>query len=227
MTTKQLVDRVLHGLAGAGPILFFLLATVEGSLRSDYDWIAQPISALAIGPRGWVQGVNFALLAASFFAFAAVLKHAFHAGAASRAAPIVLTIMTIGVVVAGLFPMDAALAPPSLNGKLHGLGGFLVFPCIPVLVLLLARRFRSDAEWRPFFRYTLAVGGWCLTLFVFFLLFVGPPTAEPRLASEFRGLVQRALLLPFFAWIALVVGHAHRATSRPSTRIDVHASSTI
>ena len=74
MNSKRTLDRVFHGIAGVGPLLFFAVATVEGSLRAGYDPIAQPISALALGPRGWVQELNFVLLAASFFSFAAVLR---------------------------------------------------------------------------------------------------------------------------------------------------------
>ena len=108
--------------------------------------------------------------------------------------------------------MDAEVAPPTLAGKLHGLGGFMVFPSIPVVVLVLSRRFRRSGEWRGYFGYSVATGSFCLALLVFFLLFVGPPGAPPLPASEFRGLVQRSLLLPFFTWMALVTLRAYRLT---------------
>src|SRR5262245_66554452 len=53
MHDKPVLDRVFHRIAAAGPLFFFAVATVEGFLRGGYDPIAQPISALAIGPRGW------------------------------------------------------------------------------------------------------------------------------------------------------------------------------
>src|SRR5678816_3229956 len=94
MNRKRVLDRVLRGVAGAGPLLFFAIATVEGFLRAGYDPIAQPISALALGARGWIQEANFVLLAASFFSFAVVLKTEFRKGAASIAAPGVFVLMT-------------------------------------------------------------------------------------------------------------------------------------
>jgi hypothetical protein len=222
MNKNQFLGRVLHGLAGAGPMLFFLVASAEGSQRSDYDWVAQPISALALGPRGWVQELNFALLAVSFLAFAAVSRAVFQRGPVSLVAPLLFVVMSVGVVIAGIFPMDAPFAEPTLAGKLHDLGGFLVFPSIPVVVLLLSRRFRDDLGFRPYFKYTFLTGALCLTLLVFFLLFVGPPTAPPRAASEYRGLVQRTLLLPFFTWIAVVVRRAYQVANGASEPLHVH-----
>ena len=177
--------------------------------RGGYDPIAQPISALAVGPRGWVQTLNFALLAVSFFSFAVVLRSRLRQGAASFAAPALFVLMTTGVLVAATFPMDGTGAAPTITGRLHTVGGMLVFPWIPVVLLLLARRFGRDTEWRSTFKPTLVVGSWCLAAMVFFLLFVGPPSAPPRLASELRGLVQRSILFPFYTWIAFVVRHAY------------------
>lgn len=223
MNKHPFLGPVLHALAGAGPMLFFLVASAEGLGRNDYDWVAQPISALALGPRGWVQELNFALLAVSFLAFAAVSRTTFQRGPASLVVPLLLVVMTVGVVIAGIFPMDATFTAPTLDGKLHGLGGFLVFPCIPLVVLFLSWRFRDEPGWRPYFMYTFLTGALCLTLLLFFLLFVGPPNAPPRAASEYRGLVQRTLLLPFFTWMAVVVRHAYHATKRTPGAVHVHA----
>lgn len=209
MNSKRTLDRVFHRIAGVGPLLFFAVATVEGFLRAGYDPIAQPISALALGPRGWIQEANFALLAASFFSFAAVLRTELRQGMASISAPSVFVIMTIGVALALTFPMDAPGAAPTLVGRLHTVGGFLVFPWMPVALFLAARRFRRDARWRPYFAYTLATALFCLATIVFFLLFVGPPPA-PRPLSGLAGLVQRVQLVPFFTWISVIARRAYR-----------------
>jgi hypothetical protein len=41
----------------AGP-LFVIVFLIEGSLRENYDVLRQPVSALAIGKRGWIQQAN-------------------------------------------------------------------------------------------------------------------------------------------------------------------------
>lgn len=209
MSPKPTLDRVLHGIAGVGPLLFLAVATVEGALRAGYDPVAQPISALALGPRGYIQELNFALLAVSFFSFALVLRKHLRHGIASIAGPGVFLVMTIGVALAGAFRMDAPGATPTLSGQLHLVGGFLVFPWMPIALLLVARRFRRDPRWRPYFVYTLSTGLFCLATIVFFLLFVGPP-GFPRPYPGIMGLVQRVQLLPFFVWIALATRRAFR-----------------
>src|SRR4029450_10968644 len=97
---------------GVGLLLCLAVHTMEGPLRGGYDPIAEPISALALGPRGWIQELNFALLAASFVSFAFVLRAEFRQGAASIAGPAVLLVMTLGVGLAATFPMDATDAAP-------------------------------------------------------------------------------------------------------------------
>ena len=210
MDRKQFVDRVLRRLAVVGPLLFLAVAGVEGFLRAAYDPIAEPISALALGPRGFIQELNFMLLAASLLSFAVVLRVELRDGVASVAAPAVFLLMTIGVTLAGIFTMDAPGMPPTLSGRLHDAAGFLVFPWMPLVLFLVARRFRRDTAWRPYFGYTLATAFVCLATMIFFLLFVGLPSGPTLPASGMRGLVQRFLLLAFFAWVALVARRAHR-----------------
>jgi hypothetical protein len=122
-------------------------------------------------------------------------------------------LMAAGVSLAGIFTMDAEGAPATLAGRLHGVAGFLVFPWIPVVLLVVARRFHGDLRWRGHYLYTLVTGLFCLATLVFFLAFVGTPDSPPRIASELRGLVQRVLLLPFLTWIAVVAHRAHPAAS--------------
>ena len=51
-----------------GPILFAVVAVVHSLLRSDHSLVALPISALATGPSGWVQNVNFVITGLLFVA---------------------------------------------------------------------------------------------------------------------------------------------------------------
>ena len=210
MHDKPVLDRVVHRIAAAGPLLFFAIASVEGFLRAGYDPILQPISALALGPRGWIQELNFALIAASLFSFAVVLRKALRPGPASVAGPGLFVFMTIGIALSGAFVMDPPGAPPTLAGRLHLAGGLLFFPWMPIALLVVARGFRRDTRWRPYFAYTLVTGLFCLATIVFFLIFVGPPGTGPRAYPEVAGLVQRLQLLPFFTWIALVARRAYR-----------------
>jgi hypothetical protein len=95
---------------------------------------------------------------------------------------------------------------------------------MPVVLLIVARRFRRDDRWRSYFTYTLATALFCLATIVFFLAFAGPPGTPPRFATPFMGLIQRVQLLPFFAWLALVALRAYRTTLAEA--VPTHPSAT-
>src|SRR5919199_6379070 len=69
-------DAVLVTAGLVGPIVFTVLVIVQGVIQPDYSHIALPISALAAWPSGWLQNVNFLLLAGlmSMFAIGMHLK---------------------------------------------------------------------------------------------------------------------------------------------------------
>jgi hypothetical protein len=201
--------RLLVVVATVGPLLFYAVATIEGLVRTGYDPIAQPISALALGPRGWIQQVNFALLAISLAAFAVILRTRLRGGNASSVGPAIFGLMTFGIMLAGAFTMDAPGAPQTNAGRLHSLAGFFFFPWMPVVLLLLARRFRRDARFRPYFTYTLTTALFCLATMIYFFASVGVPGVSSRLAGH-AGLVQRLQLLPFLTWMAIFAGRIQR-----------------
>src|SRR5438477_12411488 len=48
---------LIAGLVGS--VVFNLVYLVDGLLRAGYDSIRYPMSALSLGPGGWVQVANF------------------------------------------------------------------------------------------------------------------------------------------------------------------------
>ncbi len=60
-TTRPVPTRLLLWLS-CGTLASVLFATtylIEGATRPYYSALQQPISALSLGPGGWVQQVNF------------------------------------------------------------------------------------------------------------------------------------------------------------------------
>lgn len=204
-------DRPLRIVATVGPLLFFAVASVEGFVRAGYDPVAHPISALALGPRGWIQQANFALLAISLAAFGLTMRTRLRDGVASLVGPAIFGLMTIGITIAGICTMDPPGASPTAIGRLHTFAGFLFFPWMPVVLLLVARRLRRDRRLRPYFGYTLATALFCLATMVYFFASVGVPGVSPRL-SNLAGLVQRLQLLPFLTWMAIFAGRISAET---------------
>ncbi len=123
MTIQQLL---LSCGAIAGPF-FIAVFLIEGALRSKYDPLRQAVSALAIGPRGWVQQTNFIVTGALMFAYAFGLSSALRAYGGSFWAPVLVGMYALGLIGAGIFVTDrpglryesAARPKRDVRGILH------------------------------------------------------------------------------------------------------------
>lgn len=131
MTIQQLL---LSCGAIAGPF-FIVVFLIEGALRSKYDPLRQAVSALAIGPRGWVQQTNFIVTGALMFAYAFGLSSALRAYGGSFWAPVLVGIYALGLIGAGIFVTDRpglrdeSLARPKrdIRGILHDVCSLFAF----------------------------------------------------------------------------------------------------
>jgi hypothetical protein len=202
-TAKSDTTSVAARAGMIGPILFVTIFTLEGWLRPGYEARRMFVSALALGPRGWIQDVNFVVFGALFLVFTRGVAAEFHDGKASRIGPILFTIIGISLLVSGFFVMDSMTAPPhemSLHGKLHSLFGSLVFSLSPVSCFVFWRRFREDPKWRWLQWWTLAAG--MITAVSVVTMSVGPahPPAAPNAFNEYIGIVQRTFLVTYLSW---------------------------
>ena len=188
-----------------GPALFVAIFTLEGWLRPGYSSRGMFVSELALGPRGWIQIVNFIVFGILFLVFARGVAAEFPDGKASRWGPILLTIIGISFLASGPLVMDPVTVPPdqmSLHGKLHmNLFGALVFSLSPVSCFVFLRRFREDPKWRSLGWWTLAAG--IITVAVVVVMAAGPTQAPaaPNAFNAWRGLIQRTLIVTYTPWI--------------------------
>ena len=196
--------RILGGWAGMiGSALFIFVFTVEGRLRPGYNPWSTFISELSMGPRGWIQIVNFIILGFLFLLFASGVAAEFREGKASKAGPILLTIIGFSFLVSGPFVTDLAGTPRdqmSVHGLIHGIFGALVFSLSPISCFVFWRRFREDPAWNHLQGWTLATG--IITAAAVILLSIGTKIAVA--ASQFtplNGLIQRLVIIPYLLWV--------------------------
>lgn len=187
-----------------GSAFFVGVFTVEGWLRPGYDPLRTYVSDLAIGPRGWIQVVSFFVLGALILLFARGVAAEFPEGKASRAGPVLLGIIGVGLFVSGLFVTDPTGTPRdqvSLVGRLHNLFGAVVFSLSPVSCCVFFRRFHADHSWRALAWWTLAAGA--ITTSSVILMAVGPaqPPAAPNAFNNWVGAIQRTVLVTYLAWL--------------------------
>jgi hypothetical membrane protein len=118
-----------------GSALFVATFTIEGWLRPGYNPVEMYVSELSLGPRGWIQIVNFVIWGLLFFFFSYGVAHEFRTGKASKAGPVLLAIIAFSFFISGPFVTDPATIfsnQTTWHGVLHGIFGALVFSLAPV-----------------------------------------------------------------------------------------------
>jgi hypothetical protein len=200
--------RRVGGWAGViGPSLFVVIFTIEGSLRPGYEPMRTFVSALSLGPRGWIQILNFIVVGTAFLVFACGIATQFPDGRASRFGPILLAAIGLGLIASGPFVMDsttAIFARMTLHGRVHAILGALVFSLGPAVCFVFFRRFRVDPEWEGLRGWTLAAGVVMVVAAVLMKLATLPPPAPPNPLAGVVGAIQRVSIFSLMGWVASV-----------------------
>lgn len=182
----------------AGAVLFVLVFLVDGGTRPGYSPIRHPVSALALGRRGWIQSANFVVTGTAVTAGAVAMAtwgQAVLLGAA-------LAVFGLGLVASGIFRMDPMRGYPpgtpdqdpavfSARHRMHDLAGAVVFLALPAAAAVAAFVLPGLA-WR------LGSGLLAVGLLIGFGLF-GTAWEED---SPRTGLLQRVLIVPGWLWLA-------------------------
>lgn len=194
---------MIYGVGAISAMLFVLVFLVDGWTRPGYSSIRHPVSALALGSRGWIQTSNFLVCgtAVSISALAVVFA------GQSVVLGLVLVVFGLGLVASGVFPMDAmrGYPPGTLDGdpkehsvrhKLHDYAGMVVFLALPAAAAVGVFAL-PGATWK------IVSGIVAVGLTIGFGAF---GTAWEK-DSPRAGLVQRAVIVPGWIWVAAVFLH--------------------
>ncbi len=224
---RNLLIAVTCGTAGS--LLFTTTYTLDGALRVGYNPLQQAISALSLGPGGWVQQVNFIvfgiIILATTIAWRAVLK----GGRGATWFPIFRSLLGVGLIIDGFFSQDAAPGYPpgvgptavTLHGTIH-----LAFACISITAMafacfVLARRFAVEPEWRGWKTYSIVSG----ILIIVFIATFGAANAQH---SNYAGLLERLSIATETLWGLLLIiklwrGAGFTVTSTSQQAMESHA----
>jgi hypothetical protein len=197
----------------AAPLLFVAVFTLEGWLRPGYDAASMYVSALSLGPRGWIQIANFLLLGGLLLLFARGVAVEFPTGKAARGGPLLLAVMAILFIVSGplvMDPMGTPLGQITVHGTLHGLAGGIIFILMPVTCFVFLRRFRMDQRWQAFSGWTLAIGI-IVTVAVLLLTITSKSPSLQNRFEDWQGLIQRSIIVPFMFWLLHFACRIHRS----------------
>ncbi|MCO1339914.1 hypothetical protein BJH93_13615 [Kocuria polaris] len=186
-------------VGAVGAVLFVVVFLIDGLTRPGYSPVRQPVSALALGGRGWIQTANFLVCGAAVTVggVAVVLAGQYVLGS-------LLAVFGLGLVASGLFRMDPMRGYPpgtpdtdpaefSRLHQLHDHAGTVVFFSLPVTAVV-GVFVMPGLVWKVL---TVAV---VIALVIALSAFSRAwESASPR-----TGLAQRAFIVPGWLWVAAV-----------------------
>ena len=155
---RRSVIAVLAVAGIVGPIFFTVVALVHSLLRPDHSLVALPISALATGPSGWVQDVNFVICGVLFLAYPIGLHLEVRQTRWGVVGPALLVLSGAGLVLAGVFPAVDASGNLTYDSLGHTVASFIAFLGTGGGFIAMSRRLAGDSSWRSLATYTLGSG---------------------------------------------------------------------
>lgn len=177
-----------------GPVAFTVLVIVQGLEHPDYSHVALPISALAAWPRGWIQSLNFIVLAAAMAALAISLQLSLRPEPRGVIGSALLALSAFGLLLAALFPWQR-VGTDFVVPVGHLLAAPLTFPAVGAGLMMVSRRMTRDPRWKALASYVLVTGASILVLFV---ALMGFARADDAPLHPWAGIVQRLTLAEWF-----------------------------
>jgi hypothetical protein len=163
--------KLLLACDAIGWVVFAATFLIEGATRPAYVAWQQAISALSLGPGGWLQQANFIFLGALVVVSALGWWQALQPGIGSRVYPVLKAVAGVGLIGAGLFSQDpasgyppgAVQVAPTLHGDIHQICAFVSVTPLALSCFVLARRFAVEPCWRGWAAYAVISGILILT----------------------------------------------------------------
>jgi hypothetical membrane protein len=192
--------------------LFVALWALQAFTREGFRPTFHPLSLLALGDGGWVQIANFVVTGILLIGTGIGLRRASERSAGSTWTAVLVALMGVGLVIAGVFVVDAGAGFPagapegapeySWHGIVHEVGFILTQLAFVALTILVAARFARGRQW-----------GWMIAGLLVLVVAVGVVPAGPPETMAIRMLVSAAIELGF---VAVLAARALRAAGRAS-----------
>lgn len=194
-------------VGAAGSVAFNATYVLDGLARTGYDPLRQPMSALSLGPGGWVQVLNFIAFGVIGCVSAAGWRATLTPGLGATWYPRLRVLAGLAMIAAGVFTQDPgagypvgipALARPSTHALVHQLVSYVSLTTIVVELVILARRFAREPRWRGWATATVLAAVLmmaCLATFGALMAQGGPAGLFEKLASAVPSLLGLAVVV--------------------------------
>ena len=166
-------------------------------LRPDVNPISQFTSNYAIGSFGFLMTTAFFGLSLGSLALVIGLYQAISQRARSMIGLVFLSLWAVGLIIAGLFPLDPNVPQQATMARISQVNAPLHVLSLAIGAILVSRRFKQGDNWRSLHRSALILSVFMLVLFIV----VAFTTAT---GSEFAGLGQRVFIVTALTWLLLI-----------------------
>ena len=182
------------GWAGLiGPVLFTAAWVVQELSRvEEYSPIKEPVSALAAGPNGWIQSVNFAVFGVLTMAFAVGLYGVTRSSLPGRIGSTLFLVSGLALLMAAAFPLREDPAGVTYDPGLHFAAGIAFFTSSAIALVVISFEIARRAELRRL-AMSVRVAGILMLLSNPLMGILVIPDDAPL--HEWAGLAQRVIVL--------------------------------
>jgi hypothetical protein len=195
-------------------VLFTVTYLIEGATRPGHNTWQPAISALSLGPGGWVQQVNFVAFGMITIWTAFAWRQFLTSGVGATGYPILRGLQGLALIVDGFFSQDpapgyppgAVMVPPTPHRVIHVLFAFVSITAIALGFFVLARRFAGEPGWRRWATYCAITGILTLVLIAIFGAVNGQHSPIAGLFERLATSVATIFGLVFFARLWLGAG---------------------
>jgi pimeloyl-ACP methyl ester carboxylesterase/hypothetical membrane protein len=207
----------------AAPVIFTTTFIVQAAFRPGYSHVADPVSALAAGPNGWVQDANFFVTGALLLMFAVGVHRSLPPTRWSAPASAFLGISGLGLALAGVFPARDATGAFATNPA-HVTAASLSFLGAGI-GLALAGSALTGRRSRALAAYTATSGA--VTALAFLVTGATAISSDGPLHS-WLGVMQRGTVAVWFVCVVVLAVALRNAESRrPKATTGAHPRATL
>jgi len=203
---QEVVNVSLAGrVAILGPILFFCTFVLLGLIQPGYDMTRDTVSMLVLGEWGWVQSVNFLMMAVTTLIFGLGLGWSIYKKIINPVS-VIFGFMSIGMLIGTIFPTNPAtprnlqeLVSLSWTEQIHELMAFMMVVLAPLLLYPVFVSLKKSPQGRSLLPYTVGVFlfnclvGW---LWIYLLGY--------DWFWEWKGLLQKILITNILVWLVVM-----------------------
>ena len=189
--TSWLTRTAWAGLIGPG--LFTLVWVAQELFRiEEYSPIEEPVSALAAGPNGWIQSVNFAVFGLLTIAFAVGLYGVSPSSKPGMVGSSLFLVSGLGLLMAAAFPLREDAAGVTYDPGGHFVAGMTFFTASALALVVISFAFPQRAGLRRLAAPVRVAGVLMLVSNPVMAILVIPDDAA---LHEWAGLAQRIIVL--------------------------------